>query len=66
MRAGEHAAAPGRSGIGDDKPDLFSDPKFLALRIRNVRYDMSWDALSVPLAARRGDPLDGRCARRTG
>ena len=34
-------------GIGDDKPDLFTDPKFLALRIRNVRYDMSWDALSV-------------------
>jgi hypothetical protein len=35
-------------GIGDDKPDMFSDPRFLALGIRIVRYDMSWDALSVP------------------
>jgi hypothetical protein len=34
-------------GIGDDKPDLFKDPRFLALRIKTVRYDMSWDALSV-------------------
>jgi hypothetical protein len=34
-------------GIGDDKPDLFKDPRFLALGIENVRYDMSWDALSV-------------------
>jgi len=35
-------------GIGDDKADLFSDPRFLALGIRTVRYDMSWDALTVP------------------
>ena len=35
-------------GIGDDKPDMFSDPRFLALGIRIVRYDMSWDALTVP------------------
>ena len=35
-------------GIGDDKADMFSDPRFLALGIRIVRYDMSWDALSVP------------------
>ena len=35
-------------GIGDDKPDMFSDPRFVALGIRAVRYDMSWDALSVP------------------
>jgi hypothetical protein len=35
-------------GIGDDKPDMFSDPRFLALGMRIVRYDMSWDALSVP------------------
>jgi hypothetical protein len=34
-------------GIGDDKPDLFGDPKFLALGVRYVRYDMSWDAMSV-------------------
>ena len=35
-------------GIGDNKLDFFSDPKFLALGIKHVRYDMSWDALSVP------------------
>jgi hypothetical protein len=34
-------------GIGDDKADMFSDPRFLALRIKAVRYDMSWDALNV-------------------
>ena len=34
-------------GIGDDKPDMLKDPRFLALGIRTVRYDMSWDALSV-------------------
>jgi hypothetical protein len=35
-------------GIGDNKLDMFSDPKFLALGIKYVRYDVSWDALSVP------------------
>jgi hypothetical protein len=35
-------------GIGDGKPDLFKDPRFLALGIKHVRYDMSWDALSDP------------------
>jgi hypothetical protein len=34
-------------GIGDDKADMFSDPRFRALGIKAVRYDMSWDALSV-------------------
>ena len=34
-------------GIGDDKLDLFSDPKVLALGVKDVRYDMAWDALSV-------------------
>lgn len=34
-------------GIGDDKADMFSDPRFLALGIRTVRYDMHWDALSM-------------------
>lgn len=35
-------------GIGDGKPDLFKDPRFLALGIKDVRYDMSWDALVNP------------------
>ncbi len=34
-------------GIGDNKSDMFTDPRFRALRMGNVRYDMSWDALSV-------------------
>ena len=34
-------------GIGDDKLDMFSDPRFLALGIKTVRYDMHWDALSM-------------------
>ena len=35
-------------GIGDEKLDMFTDARFLALGIKYVRYDMSWDALSVP------------------
>jgi len=34
-------------GIGDDKADMFSDSRFLALGIQTVRYDMHWDALTV-------------------
>ncbi|HEY1776035.1 MAG TPA: hypothetical protein VGG41_07735 [Solirubrobacteraceae bacterium] len=34
-------------GIGDDKAGMFTDPRFLALGIKTVRYDMHWDALSV-------------------
>jgi hypothetical protein len=34
-------------GVGDDKTDMFSDPRFLALGITTVRFDMHWDALSV-------------------
>jgi hypothetical protein len=44
------AAAPKHHpviGIGDDKADMFADPRFVALRVKAVRYDMSWDALSV-------------------
>jgi hypothetical protein len=33
-------------GIGDDKADMFKDPRFLALGMKTVRYDMHWDALS--------------------
>ena len=34
-------------GIGDDKADMFGDPRFQGLGIETVRYDMHWDALSV-------------------
>jgi hypothetical protein len=33
-------------GIGDEKLAMFSDPRFLALGITQVRYYMSWDVLS--------------------
>ena len=48
--AARSASAPKHPliGIGDNKPDLFGDPRFLALGIKYVRYDVSWDALSVP------------------
>ena len=46
--AGHAAAVHPSIGIGDDKLDMFSDPKFLALGIHEVRYDVSWDALTVP------------------
>ena len=38
---------------------MFSDPRFLALGIRSVRYDMSWDALSVPYQRAEVTRLDG-------
>jgi hypothetical protein len=34
-------------GVGDDKASMFGDPRFLALGIKTVRYDMHWDALTV-------------------
>ena len=46
LLAATHAHHP-QVGIGDDKADMFKDPRFLALGIRTVRYDMHWDALSV-------------------
>jgi len=33
-------------GIGDNNLAMFSDPRFLALGIKNVRFDMAWDVLS--------------------
>jgi hypothetical protein len=32
-------------GIGDQKADMFSDPRFAALGIQNARLAVSWDAL---------------------
>ena len=44
------AAAPAPAhpalGIGDENPYMYSDPRFLALGIKNVRFDVSWDVLS--------------------
>jgi hypothetical protein len=32
-------------GIGDQKPDMFSDPRFKALDLKLVRRNVSWDVL---------------------
>jgi len=61
MLALSAASAPERSatahhplvGIGDNKADMFTDPRFRAVRIATVRYDLSWDALSVPYQRQR-------------
>ena len=42
LSASDHPAI----GIGDENLALFSDPRFLALGIRDVRVDMPWDVLS--------------------
>ena len=47
------AVAPARSearaklviGVAEQKPALFADPRFRALRISHVRRDVAWDAL---------------------
>lgn len=35
-------------GIGDQKPDMFSDPRFAWLGVHHVRLVVSWDVMSVP------------------
>ena len=45
------AAAPAHAitiGIADNKPDMFSDPRFLGSGIRLARLSVGWDALSSP------------------
>jgi hypothetical protein len=34
-------------GIGENNPQVFSDPRFLALSIKQVRDDIPWDAVDV-------------------
>jgi hypothetical protein len=35
-------------GIGDQKPDMFSDPLFKATGVSHVRLSVAWDALTSP------------------
>jgi hypothetical protein len=37
-----------RVGIGDQKPDMFSDPRFVALGVRYARIAIGWDAMTSP------------------
>ncbi|HEY1539404.1 MAG TPA: hypothetical protein VGF63_08405 [Solirubrobacteraceae bacterium] len=55
-----------RIGIGDQKPDMFSDSRFIALGVKYARLTISWDAMTVPwevqeldawLAAARADGI---------
>jgi hypothetical protein len=48
--AGPAPLLPGgvRVGIGDQKPDMFSDPRFIALGIRYARVAIGWDAMTSP------------------
>jgi polysaccharide biosynthesis protein PslG len=41
------AAAQLAVGIGDQKPEMFSDPRFAELRIDQVRRVVAWDALEI-------------------
>jgi hypothetical protein len=44
-------AAPARAltiGIADQKPDMFSDPRFVESGITHARLAIAWDALSTP------------------
>jgi hypothetical protein len=38
-------------GIADQKPDMFSDPRFAGLDIRRARLMIGWDALTSPWQA---------------
>jgi hypothetical protein len=40
------AAAKVRVGIGDQAPQMFADPNFRALGMRQVRYFVRWDVMS--------------------
>jgi hypothetical protein len=48
--------APVRIGIGDQKPEMFGDPRFKDLGIRLARLTVPWDALNTPWQV---DELDG-------
>ena len=37
-----------RVGIGDQKADMFSDPRFIALGVRHARLAIGWDAMTSP------------------
>jgi hypothetical protein len=63
--AAAHAATPLGIGIADNKADMFSDPRFQALRIGYARIDLRWDVLSDATATAQLDAwMNG--ARATG
>ena len=37
-----------RVGIGDQKADMFSDPRFVALGVRYARIAVGWDVMTTP------------------
>lgn len=48
LPAASAQAAPLRVGIGDQKPETFTDRNFSKLRVRRTRYIVPWDAVNKP------------------
>jgi hypothetical protein len=48
LPAAAASASPAVVGIGEQSPEIFSDPAWLRLNTLDVRYIVSWDALRVP------------------
>jgi hypothetical protein len=59
------ALAPGAAhaavgiGIADNKPDMFGDARYQALKLGYARIDLRWDVLSDPAATERLDAWMG-------
>jgi len=49
------AQAAVKIGIADNKPDMFADPRYQALKLGYARLDLRWDVLSDPVAAAQLD-----------
>lgn len=47
-RAKAPVRRPVALGVADQKPDLFTDPRFLALGVKRARRAIAWDALTSP------------------
>jgi hypothetical protein len=43
-----HASAALQVGIGENKPQMFTDPLFTSLDLKNARTVISWDAIESP------------------
>jgi hypothetical protein len=55
-KATSPSAAPGKHvvvGIGDNKTEFLTDPRFLALGITHVRDDVPWDVMQEPFPRAR-------------
>lgn len=51
LTAPANAEAKAKIGIADQKADMFSDPRFRDLKIKNARLSVPWDALRYDFTA---------------